>query len=372
MPVFKYYRPGVYLDKAVRYNELYFSENHELNDPNDLVSFYEFEDDEYLWVQLFELPKISENWDITKLFELNPKFISDINNFFKGRRFFSDFFSLQEFFKDINDDFDCFLTPYLIEGEDNNKDKMKILSYKLSSFKSGFKELLARGVNNKFFSVSFSMDALNPMMWAHYAEGFKGCVLIYKAEGNIIHISDNLYSNDYISVEVLDVNYNNADKFLPLLKCACADDKNFIKENSLVKNKFWEYEKEKRALMIAEFKTIFISHCPKDKYNPYPRDMIYHHEPQELIGVIFGPKTALDKKNKIEYSIRHNKYYSKTGDFFVLETELTYSGDIIIKTGKKCVVVNPLNNTIGTMSEIFEGERLEKLKNYLGITAFEN
>ena len=39
MSLFKYFRSGIYLEKTLRYNELYFSANHELNDPNDLVSF---------------------------------------------------------------------------------------------------------------------------------------------------------------------------------------------------------------------------------------------------------------------------------------------------------------------------------------------
>jgi len=55
MPIFKYYRPNIYFEKAIRYNEIYFSANHELNDPNDLKATYYFEDNPALWKKLLAL-----------------------------------------------------------------------------------------------------------------------------------------------------------------------------------------------------------------------------------------------------------------------------------------------------------------------------
>jgi hypothetical protein len=50
MYFYKYYRPNVYFEKAIRYNELYFCENNELNDPHDLKANYYFEDSVDRWV----------------------------------------------------------------------------------------------------------------------------------------------------------------------------------------------------------------------------------------------------------------------------------------------------------------------------------
>ncbi|MFA1646200.1 MAG: DUF2971 domain-containing protein, partial [Enterobacteriaceae bacterium] len=54
MYLFKYYRPDFFFDKAIRYNELYFSSIEQLNDPNDLKTSYFFEDRVDLWQSLLE------------------------------------------------------------------------------------------------------------------------------------------------------------------------------------------------------------------------------------------------------------------------------------------------------------------------------
>ncbi|GFM09381.1 DUF2971 domain-containing protein [Enterobacter sp. M4-VN] len=373
MSLFKYFRSGIYLEKTLRYNELYFSANHELNDPNDLVSFYEFEDDESLWYRLLDLPKISEFWEIRHLYCSEKVFVPALNSFFKGRRISSDFFSLQEFFKEINSELDEVLIPFLNERFNKEAKEGETLEHRLSLFKLGLKELLARSVNMKFFSVSFSEDALNPMMWAHYADGFKGCVIIYKAESDIIKLTENLYSNSYTPTKILNVSYNNADKFIPLLKCADAEDKYItIQDKLLIKNEFWSYENEKRAFVISEQKSLFIAQMPKEKYKDDPREKIYHHLPGEILGVIFGPNFDTAKKDKIEYILRRNRHFCRAGDFFIFETKLSRSGEIIIHEGRKCIVTNPIDNSLGTMSQIFKDEHLEVLKMQIGIKKHTN
>ncbi|MGJ0478678.1 DUF2971 domain-containing protein [Pantoea agglomerans] len=368
MPLFKYFRPSVYLEKALRYNELYFSANHELNDPNDLVSFYEFEDDESLWHRLLNLPKISSNWEIKHLYYNENVFVQALNAFFKGRRISSDFFSLQEFFKEINSDLDSFLTPFLNDRFTREAKEGDTLESRLSSFKLGLTELLARSVNMKFFSVSFSEDALNPMMWAHYADGFKGCVIIYKAENDKILLTENLYTNNYMPVEVLNVSYDNNDKSIPLLQCADAQDKyKKIQDKLLIKNEFWSYENEKRAFVISEQSSVFISRMPKENFKNDPREKIYHHLPKEIQGVIFGPNFDATKKDKIEYILRMNRHFSNSGDFFIFETKLLPSGEITINKGRKCIVTIPTSDSLSNMSQLFEDERLEALKNHFGI-----
>lgn len=64
MAVFKYFRPGARLENAIRYNELCFSANHELNDPNDLMGIYYFEDDTDLWSKLLQGPQPDDAWNM--------------------------------------------------------------------------------------------------------------------------------------------------------------------------------------------------------------------------------------------------------------------------------------------------------------------
>ena len=371
MSLFKYFRSGIYLEKALKYNELYFSANHELNDPNDLVSFYEFEDDESLWYRLLKLPKISELWEIRHFYCSEQDFVPALNLFFKGRRISSDFFSLQEFFKEINSEFDTFLTPFLNDCLNENAKEGETLKSRLELFKLGLKELLARGVNMKFFSVSFSEHALNPMMWAHYADGFKGCVIIYKAENDAIKLTENLYSNSYTSAKVLNISYDDSDKFIPLLECADSDNKyQIIQDKLLIKNEFWSYENERRIFVVSEYKSVFIVNMPKDKYRDNPKEKIYHHLQDEIIGVIFGPNFDTTKKDKIEYILRQNRYFSRAGDFFVFDTKLSPSGEIQIYEGRRCIITNPIDNSFGTMSEIIKDENLDNLKNKIGIKEY--
>lgn len=198
------------------------------------------------------------------------------------------------------------------------------------------------------------------MMWAHYADGFKGCVIVYKAENDIIKLTENLYSNSYTATKVLNVSYNNADKFIPLLKCAVADDKYItIQDNLLIKNEFLSYENEKRAFVVSEQKSLFIAQIPKENYKDDPRDKIYHHLPNEILGVIFGPNFDTTKKDKIEYILRRNRHFSRAGDFFIFETKLSSSGEIIINEGRKCIVTDSINNSLGTMSQNFKDEPLK-------------
>ena len=367
MSLFKYFRSGIYLEKTLRYNELYFSANHELNDPNDLVSFYEFEDNESLWFRLLQLPKISKFWEIRHFYCVEQVFVTALNAFFKGRRIPSGFFAFQQFFKEIDSDLDKFLTPFLSEGLSNVVNGCETIESRLSLFKLSLKELLARGVNMQFFSVSFSEDALNPMMWAHYADGFKGCAIIYKAEGDIIKLTDSLYSRNYFPVKVLNVSYDDGDRYIPLLSCADADDKyNIVQRRLLVKNEFWAYENEKRAFVVNEIKSLLLAQTIKENYKSDPRDKIFHHFPDEIIGVVFGPNFDVHKKDKLEYILRQNRFHSRAGDFYVFDTKLSPSGDILIFEGRQCIVTNP-DGSFGLMSKVFRDESLEELTTAVGI-----
>lgn len=88
MAVFKYFRSGARLESAIRYNELYFSENRELNDPNDLMGVYYFEDDVELWSKLLQRPQADDAWNMSHHVDLRClKLATQLADLFKNVSF---------------------------------------------------------------------------------------------------------------------------------------------------------------------------------------------------------------------------------------------------------------------------------------------
>lgn len=73
MFLFKYYRPDFFFDKAIRYNELYFSSTEQLNDPNDLKTSYFFEDNIPFWQALLESESSSGIKQLNVLLDLKDQ-----------------------------------------------------------------------------------------------------------------------------------------------------------------------------------------------------------------------------------------------------------------------------------------------------------
>ena len=82
---FKYYRQNLYFEKAIRYDEIYFSSNEELNDPLDLAFTPYFDDNEVAWEKLLQVkPKVEMLNIALYLDTASHELASELNSIFKG------------------------------------------------------------------------------------------------------------------------------------------------------------------------------------------------------------------------------------------------------------------------------------------------
>lgn len=364
MPIFKYYRPNIYFEKAIRYNELYFSANHELNDPNDLKANYYFEDSPALWKYLLSLKPISPAWNI--LFHVSPddeSLINGLNSLFKNIEIDSLTGSVRETIQlkesELNELFERSifdLPPSSNSGAAetaSKKDRARICVLIIT-------ELLARAVNHKLYSVSFSKSALDPMMWAHYADGFKGCVVIYGGlDGPTIKLRHHLMSDQADIYPLREVKYIDSDKRMPILECA-TKGKAKVEEAFLQKNSFWSYEQELRMFTIEEVPTHWMAATDKKPENP--RQRILHHGTNFISGIIFGPRVSESYQRSIEATIAGNREYAdEKNPFFSFNTVLNPRGQLEVSTAAKI-----LGKDLGRM--LYENEKKEKLLLDFGVT----
>jgi hypothetical protein len=334
MAVFKYFRLGARLESAIRYNELYFSANHELNDPNDLMGVYYFEDDTELWLKLLQRPQADDAWNMSHHVDLRcPKLAAQLASLFKHVNFKSTT-SIFEVIKEKENELAKVFISALWQGGDKESSfafsqdspdeaRAKICILTLTALLSG-------GHNHTFYSVSFSKQALEPKMWAHYAEGFKGCALIYDDHEGKIDLQAHPNSRQWETHQLLPVAYLDSEKSIPILKSAI--DGVAAKIFSLVqKNSFWEYEKESRLLITKTDDPRFLA--MKGKVPEFPVQRVFHHDYRTIKGVIFGPRCNAEYKNKILSGLRHNRLHAGREKFLALNTELTSRGTVEVTDG---------------------------------------
>lgn len=226
MPFFKFYRPNVYFEKAIRYNEIYFCENNELNDPNDLKVSYYFEDDVCLWQKLLSLKPSIKTWDLGFFLDVADVSLAlKLNDLFKGVKFDSAEGSIRHEVENqsqqLAEIFRASIRPERADTPPADLSKEASLDHKIQWCKLSLTALLTRAVDHKFYSVSFSKSALEPMMWAHYADGFKGCVVIYDDfNQRAIELRHNLSSKNRMMYEFFEVGYIDEEKKVPIIECA--------------------------------------------------------------------------------------------------------------------------------------------------------
>ncbi|UWF51844.1 DUF2971 domain-containing protein [Pseudomonas sp. N3-W] len=365
MPVFKYYRPNVYFEKAVRYNELYFSANHELNDPHDLKAKYYFEDGIGLWKKLLSLQAPFDTWNINNFIGGSDEaLLVGLNDLFKGMQFDSIEGSIKQVVENKSKELAELFTSSMRKpisfpvGQEFLKDAPP--EYVAQLCKLSLIELLMRAVNHNFYSVSFSGTALNPMMWAHYAEGFKGCVVIYDvlSEGEII-LRQNLFAKEESEYFFRKVNYLNEEKRIPVLECATGV-KDKVQKAFLQKNAFWHYESEFRLLTVENLDSPRLAIANDKVINN--RERVLHHDTNAILGVVFGPRCDSNFKEKIEHILRDNRLHHDGKPFFTFETELTFDGSVVVNTAYQCLCTNR-----SQMKRVFKGDEMNKLLFDLGI-----
>lgn len=362
MHVFKYYRPNLYFDKAVRYNELYFAANHELNDPNDLKAIYYFEDNPELWGRLLKLPGISSVWNLSEIINTDCQLLADsLNDIFKGKEINSiDSFGSLKGVLDLcsGQIIAAFEKVLLQKDNDLNSPAVRADQCKLI-----MTELLSRAINHEFYSVSFSRDALSSMMWAHYAEGFKGCVVIYASKNHGFSLSHNPFSKSVDGYNLAPVDYVDSDKKIPILECVTSGKDKAV-STFLQKNSFWRYEDELRSFTFQELNTNMMAMASHkaQKLKTTERKRILYHDASLIAGVIFGPRVKAEYQKGVEFVLHDNRYHRGRDPFFSLNTVLNDSGNIEISKASKvsCVGENP-------MFSPFEGEKLKDLLLHLNI-----
>ncbi|WP_112925022.1 DUF2971 domain-containing protein [Escherichia coli] len=333
MYLFKYYRPDFFFEKAIRYNELYFSSTEQLNDPNDLKTSYFFEDRPDLWQSLLESEVILGVKNLKDFLDLGDgRLAKQLCRIFLGSPIDGSIEGLQSVFTKYDSEVKAALNQHIKQVDLIDfgvlEDSDKSISRLESICSSGIRERVLKGLRVGVFSVSFSSNALEPMMWAHYAAGFKGCVIIYHAQNNIIPLKRNIYSEEYINYPIDSVEYRNHEKHIPVLQCALTDDI-AIRETLLVKNTFWQYEDEKRIFLTKRYLTQSFGRLNFALSNDNS-GRIHHHAPPLIAGVIFGPGFDEHKKEPIEFLLRDNRRHSPCAPFYLFDTELTSSGTMKI------------------------------------------
>ncbi|TDX12031.1 DUF2971 family protein [Buttiauxella sp. BIGb0552] len=366
MYLFKYYRPDFFFDKAIRYNELYFSSHEQLNDPNDLKTSYFFEDEIHMWQRLLESEFIAGVRELQDVLDLTDRSLAkELCRIFHGTPMDGSIEQLECTFLKYDDAIVASLGRHLKSSESIKstpfKDSSESRSELILLCKNGIRDRVLKGIRAGVYSVSFSTRALEPMMWAHYAAGFKGCVVIYNALNNEINLTRNIYSKEYFPFIVDNVEYEDCEKHIPILQSALGDDKS-IRNILLVKNKFWKYEAEKR---IFHTRTYIATKVWKLSFllSKDHSDRIFHHDPSLIAGIIFGPGFSGEKKESIEFLLRDNRRHSPCEPFYLFDTELTSKGAIQIVRGKEVESSFQTGNT-GEISR----KELAAVLSKLGIT----
>lgn len=336
--LFKYYRPDFFFDKAIRYNEFYFSSTEQLNDPNDLKTSYYFEDDVSHWQKVLERETVLGVRDLKVFLDLDGNHLAkQLCRIFLGASIDGSIEDLQLMFKRYDSDVASALSLHINKKDLIDKglleDSDESMSQLISLCSNGIRERILKGLRVGVYSVSFSTNALEPMMWAHYAAGFKGCVVIYNAPNNIIPLKRNIYSDEYIDFPVDSVEYRNHEKHIPILKSVLKDDL-AIRETLLVKNTFWQYELEKRVFLTKKYITQSLGGLNFALSNDNS-DRIFHHDPSLIAGIIFGPSFNRHKKESLEFLLRDNRRHKPCSQFYLFDTKLTSAGTIKIVRGKE-------------------------------------
>lgn len=341
MYLFKYYRPDFFLEKTIRYNELYFSARAQLNDPNDLNIEYRFDNKLIYWELLLRKLCDKSYSDLSDLLDLNnPNIRKGLNRIFRGAKIKSSLDQLDNLFDSHIDEIRKVLHDGMLPIDKidpavygSNPDPQQFL---VTLCENSLKERLYSKIVPAAFSVSFSSNALDRMMWAHYAAGFSGSVVIYETQSfkhggqhNIgMKVRDNIFSVHQFFFPVKPVIYNNRAKEVSLL-----DPRSNTTELFLTKNKFWKYESEYRMYIPEMNAGIGNERSIRGLIN---RNVghIFHHETHAIKGVIFGPRMSGLEKEKIWTNIKSNMENSSSRTCYFFDAELSPSGRITISRGQ--------------------------------------
>lgn len=138
------------------------------------------------------------------------------------------------------------------------------------------------GYLSRYRILSFSSVPDSPLMWAHYANDYHGCCLIFRARKTFNEVLPVVYTDIQMLIHEDDF---RSDKY---------DIDDAVHDSFLFKKKDWAYENEWRLIQKE-----------KPGYLTYSSD--------ELVGVLLGHKLEEDRAEQIIQSCRsHGIPYLKT------------------------------------------------------------
>lgn len=301
--------------KEIIYNEIYFAYPDELNDPLDLGAELIINKDEnfvyeFFLSDAFQSIHIPRN---EKLPENTKKVINEIS-----RQYSKKTRNIKELF--------------LRSHKTWLKEQLHSHDLKVDQFDRLYNNLIniiSNLLPSRLSSVSFSKNCKNPLLWSVYAEKHSGFCMIFSPSKDMLKIKES-NNEDYKEFKIHKVNYSSdIDVDLSLMfnkekefDWDALDDKLFpelIKKALLTKNTNWYKESEFRI-----FKNISMcfSHLPKYLERKTSFERTCYFAPSQLVGVIFGYKMAVEKRNEIIKIFENKKQSSKIFEAFPAGNEI--------------------------------------------------
>jgi len=290
------------------YNEMYFSSPEECNDPFDSKTFYEFDNDKEKWGKLIklafepnkiEIPEVLLNTLVEHICNQCPLTFDDAINrdLFNGLKL----------------------------NSPNEIALAKFLSLKIPTILRIYKP------STRYF-VSFSEINSEPLMWSHYTDKHKGFCLIFRSINNTLNQSPNQKKRQVRRTtpnglapdmshglpegfEFTKIDYEEEVKplnaFLSLPVYVTGEAKNEEEKLKIFKDreshysqksKSWEYESEFRLMLRPPIPFLFGEHFDFTK-----QERLFHYEPSQLVGIIYGARMELPEKNRIREILRERR-----------------------------------------------------------------
>jgi Protein of unknown function (DUF2971) len=299
---YRYRSPTEVSFKEFLYSELYFSSSEECNDPFDSKTYFVFSDDTEKWEKLLALSwKSFANLNLSLPIKEVAKHISDRCPL-----------SFDEVFSE-----NILLSIFDKKGLSEN-----ILRGLLSN---AFHELLELYKPPTRYFVSFSEANDEPLMWSHYADKHSGFCLVFKAiDGQLKQFPPKLkrafhfdtprglapstsygipesfaFSKIAYENQVIPKNaFNCFPEFVASKTIESEEDR--LQFNSdmhqyyFQKHINWGYERESRLTLSPPTPWLLGVHLD---YSPQQR--LFHYEPTQLVGVIFGTRSSHQVKQRI-------------------------------------------------------------------------
>jgi len=294
--------------KELMYNEMFFASPEECNDPFDSKAFYEFKADKNKFKRLILFANENLKLPITQ--NLLEKLTNHICKLCPIS--FDD--AIQ---KDLFSDFAA---------------KSDIEIHITNRISKMIQQVLKLYNPPTRYFVSFSKTNSEPLMWSHYADRHRGFCLIFKAiDGKILQshtqqkaqirrktpkgIAEDMSFGMPEEFEFKNIDYKSKvkhlDGFLHLPVYINGKAKNESEQKKIYdlqqkhysqKGKSWSYEKETRLILNPPPSFLFGEHI---EYTSQER--LYHYEPSQLVGIIYGAKMELRQKQRIDEILKERE-----------------------------------------------------------------